>query len=35
MGVNRRPGDTFFLGNTAEAVAARFQGPVLFIADTE
>ena len=35
MGVNRRPGDVLFLGNTADAIAAHWKGPILFIADAE
>jgi Kef-type K+ transport system membrane component KefB/nucleotide-binding universal stress UspA family protein len=35
MGVNRRPGDVLFLGNTAGAIAAHWEGPILFIADAE
>ncbi|HEY5047120.1 MAG TPA: cation:proton antiporter [Rhizomicrobium sp.] len=35
MGVNRRPGEVLFLGNTASAAAAGREGPVLFIADPE
>jgi Kef-type K+ transport system membrane component KefB/nucleotide-binding universal stress UspA family protein len=35
MGVNRRPGDVLFLGNTAAALAMRRQRPILFVADAE
>jgi Kef-type K+ transport system membrane component KefB/nucleotide-binding universal stress UspA family protein len=35
MGVNRRPGDVLFLGNTAAALATHRQRPILFIADAE
>jgi Kef-type K+ transport system membrane component KefB/nucleotide-binding universal stress UspA family protein len=35
MGVNRRPGDVLFLGNTALALAAHRECPILFIADAE
>ncbi len=35
MGVNRRPGEVLFLGNTAAAIAAHRECPILFIADAE
>jgi Kef-type K+ transport system membrane component KefB/nucleotide-binding universal stress UspA family protein len=35
MGVNRRPGERLFLGNTAEAIIARYPGHMLFVAGTE
>ena len=35
MGVNRRPGEVLFLGNTAAAITARRTGPVLFVAEAE
>ena len=35
MGVNRRPGEVLFLGNTAGALVAHWDGPILFIAEAE
>ena len=35
MGVNRRPGDVLFLGNTASTIAAQRTGPILFVAEAE
>jgi Kef-type K+ transport system membrane component KefB len=32
MGVNRRPGDVLFFGNTAAAVLKTWKGPILFVA---
>jgi Kef-type K+ transport system membrane component KefB/nucleotide-binding universal stress UspA family protein len=32
MGVNRRPGDVLFFGNTAAALLKDWKGPILFIA---
>ena len=32
MGVNQRPGDDLFFGNTANAILKNWRGPVLFIA---
>jgi nucleotide-binding universal stress UspA family protein len=32
MGVNRRPGDVLFFGNTAAALLKKWKGPILFIA---
>jgi hypothetical protein len=32
MGVNRRPGDVLFFGNTAAALLKNWKGPILFVA---
>jgi Kef-type K+ transport system membrane component KefB len=32
MGVNRRPGDVLFFGNTAATVMKKWKGPILFVA---
>jgi hypothetical protein len=32
MGVNRRPGDVLFFGNTAAALMKKWKGPILFVA---
>ena len=32
MGVNRRPGENLFFGNTAAALMARWKGAILFVA---
>jgi len=32
MGVNRRPGDVLFFGNTAATVMRSWKGPILFVA---
>jgi nucleotide-binding universal stress UspA family protein len=32
MGVNRRPGDVLFFGNTAAALMRSWKGPILFVA---
>jgi nucleotide-binding universal stress UspA family protein len=31
MGVNRRPGENMFFGNTSAALMARWKGAILFI----